>query len=341
MRRTHHRAARVDRPGGELQVLPTDPRPPGPGQVRVDVQAAGVCGADNGTVHDTDPGAGFPIIPGHEVAGTVAEVGEHVNDQLVGQRVAVGWFGGSCGHCHTCRAGDPVHCPERQVPGNSYPGGWATTITVPAMALARVPDQMPLTDAAPFGCAGVTMFNALTSAQIPAGGRVAVIGIGGLGHLGVQFAAAMGHETIAVGRGKGKRTVSTDLGAAAYIDSEEEPPGRALHRMGGAQLIVSTVPSGAMIDELVDGLAPHGQLTLLGMDGQEWSISPDKLVAHARSLSGHITGNPTETEAAMRFALTNGVRPMTETVPLDRAADALAEQQAGRARFRMVLTVDR
>lgn len=336
----HHVAAQVEGPGEDLRVSPFRPLPPSTDQVRIDVAASGICGADIGTVRTSEPGPGFPIVPGHEIAGTIAEVGDHVAGWSVGDRVAVGWFGGSCGHCTPCRSGDVVHCPQRQVPGNSYAGGWSTTVTVPAATLARIPDELTFTEAAPFGCAGVTTFNAVRLAGVPAGGLVAVSGIGGLGHLAVQFAAAMGYQTVAIGRGESKKALAHELGATHFLDAEAQPVGAALNSLGGAQLIISTASSNDLLPELLDGLAPHGHLTVIAFGREPLPLRLDKLVAHARTISGHLTGSPVDTEAAMRFAVTNGVRPHIQTMPLDRAPEALAVQQAGRARFRMVLTTE-
>ncbi|MCF1599127.1 alcohol dehydrogenase catalytic domain-containing protein [Streptomyces muensis] len=336
--RRGHRAAQLAEPGAAVRVVPVEARPPGVGEVRVDVAATGICGADIGTVRATAPAGGFPITPGHEVAGVIAESGPSVRGWEVGERVAVGWFGGSCGHCSACRTGDVVHCPERKVPGLSYPGGWASTITVPAAVLARIPEGLSSAEAAPFGCAGVTTFNALRHSGAEPGDRVAVLGIGGLGHLAVRFAAAMGFETVAIGRGEDKRELAEELGARHYIDTERQEPGAALRKSGGARLILSTASSSKPLAELVDGLAPHGTLTVVGFDGAPLQLPLAKLVMGARSVTGHLTGSPADTEQAMRFAVTTGVRPRVETVPLEQAQQALDTQREGKARFRMVLT---
>ncbi|WP_142148318.1 alcohol dehydrogenase catalytic domain-containing protein [Streptomyces sp. SLBN-31] len=211
--------------------------------MRIDVEATGICGADIGTVRNPAPATGFPVTPGHEVAGVIAELGPQVQGWEVGERVAVGWFGGSCGHCPACRTGDVVHCPQRKIPGMSCPGGWSSTMTVPAAALARIPEGLSAAQAAPFGCAGVTTFNALRHSGAGPGDLVAVLGIGGLGHLAVQFAAAMGFETVAIGRGEQKRKLADGLGARHYLDTERESPGAALAGLGGARLILSTASS--------------------------------------------------------------------------------------------------
>lgn len=334
-------AVRVRHEDGPLATERVPVTSPAARHVRVSVAASGVCHADIATSRAR--GATAPVTPGHEVAGVVAEVGERVQRWRVGDRVAVGWFGGSCGMCDACRRGDVVHCPERQVPGQSYPGGWAESITVPDAALASIPDGMGFAAAAPMGCAGVTTFNALRLARARAGGRVAVVGVGGLGHLAVQFAAAMGYEVVAVARGPERESLARDLGAHRYLDSSAERPGAALARLGGADLILSTVPSTGAVEELLDGLAVGGRLTLIGVDGGSIRVPAARLVMSAQTLTGHLTGSPVDTEEAMRFAVTNGVRPHVEMLPLERAGEAVERLAAGRARFRIVLdaTADR
>lgn len=334
-----HMAAQVAEAEGSLQVAPVTARQPDRSEVRVDVVACGICGADIGTAAASAPATGFPIIPGHEVAGVLAEVGPGVSGWEVGERVAVGWFGGSCGQCAACRSGDVVQCPRRAIPGMSYAGGWSSTITVPAAALVRIPDGLSLTEAAPFGCAGVTTFNALRHGGAQPGDRVAVLGIGGLGHLAVQFAAAMGFEVVAIGRGEGKRASALELGAHHYIDAARQDPAAELHELGGCRLIVSTASSSAPLAGLLDGLTPRGRLTVIGLDGNPLELPLGPLVMHDRSVTGHVTGTPTDTEQAMKFAVATGVRPWVQTRPLAEAEEALTDQIEGRARFRQVLTV--
>ncbi|MFF0222176.1 alcohol dehydrogenase catalytic domain-containing protein [Streptomyces sp. NPDC004629] len=333
-----HRAAQVAEAKAPVRAVPVDARRPEAGEVRVDVMASGICGADLGTVRAARPDGGFPITPGHEVAGNIAESGADVAGWAVGERVTVGWFGGSCGHCAACRRGDVVHCPERRIPGLSYPGGWSTTITVPAPALVRIPEGLSFAEAAPFGCAGVTTFNALRHSGAEPGDRVAVLGIGGLGHLAVQFAAAMGFETVAIARGEEKQALAHELGAHHSIDSDAQAPGEALRRLGGAQLILSTATSSAPLAELVEGLAPHGRLTVVGFDGTPLELPLGKLVLNAQSVTGHLTGSPADTEQAMRFAVATGARPWVQTVPLQDAQQAVDAVREGCARFRTVLT---
>ncbi|MGP3775404.1 alcohol dehydrogenase catalytic domain-containing protein [Streptomyces sp. SDT5-1] len=301
------------------------------------VVASGVCGADIGTAAATGKDTVFPVTPGHEVAGYVAETGDQVEGFSVGDRVAVGWFGGSCGRCARCRAGDVVHCPERMVPGLSYPGGWSESITVPVDALVRIPEGLDFFEAAPFGCAGVTTFNAVRNAGIRAGGRVAVFGIGGLGHLAIQFASKLGYETIAIARGTEREKFAGQLGAHRYIDSAVQAPGAALKELGGADLIVLTASSTAAADELLSGLNTHGKLTLVGIDAGAVTVPVAGLVMHGHVVTGHLTGSPRETQEAMRFAVTNGVRAVVERMPLQQAGEALSRLREGAARFRIVL----
>ena len=301
------------------------------------VSASGVCHADIGTAAASGAGTAFPVTPGHEVAGTIAELGSGVTGRRLGGRVAVGWFGGSCGRCAFCRAGDVVHCPDRKVPGRSYPGGWSQSITVPADALAAIPDGMDLFDAAPMGCAGVTTFNAIRAARVPAGGTVAVFGIGGLGHLAIQFAAAMGYRTIGIARGGDRAEPARALGACRYIDSTSHDPGSALAELGGADLILSTASTTEPVAGLASGLAVHGRLTLIGVDAGTVCVPAAPLVMNGQTISGHLTGSALDTERTMRFAHDNGIRPMVERVPLEAANDALARITAGTPRFRIVL----
>ncbi|MER7485849.1 alcohol dehydrogenase catalytic domain-containing protein [Streptomyces sp. NPDC126497] len=306
-------------------------------QVRVSVLASGVCHADIGTARAPKAHADAPVTPGHEVAGVVTEVGDRVRGWPVGERVAVGWFGGSCGHCAFCRDGDVLYCPERKVPGLSYPGGWAQSIIVPADALARVPDGLDLFDAAVFGCAGVTSFNAVRNAGTRTGGRVAVFGLGGLGHLAVQFAARLGYETVAVARGADREELARGLGTRHYVDSTREAPGAVLAALGGADHIICTASTTDALGELVTGLRPHGRLTLVGVDDGSLCLPVSQLVGQGVSVTGHLTGSARDTEEAMAFAVANGVRPMIERMPLREVGAAVARLRSAAPRFRIVL----
>lgn len=328
---------RVNEAGAPLVAEAVTVAPPAPGQVRVRVAASGVCHADIGTAAAAGKDTVFPVTPGHEIAGTIVELGEDVTRWQVGDRVAVGWLGGSCGQCEFCRTGDPVHCRDRQMPGISYAGGWAQSITVPVDALAAIPEGMDFFDAAPMGCAGVTTFNAIRHAQVPVGGTVAVFGVGGLGHLAIQFAAKMGYRTIAIARGADRAELAHKLGADDYIDSTAQEPGTALSTLGGADLILSTAPTTEPITDLLPGLAVGGRLTLIGVDAGSVTVPAAQLVMNSQVITGHLTGSALDTEEAMRFAHLNGVRPMIERMPLDQANEAVARIAAGKPRFRIVL----
>lgn len=327
---------RVARPGAVLTPESVEITPPDRGWVRVSVSASGVCHADIATAA-ASPSSSFPVTPGHEVAGVIAELGHGVEGWALGDRVSIGWFGGSCGYCEYCRVGDVVHCAQRKIPGVSYPGGWAESITVPVDALARIPDGLDFFDAAPMGCAGVTTFNAIRRAHVPPGGTVAVFGIGGLGHLAIQFAAKMGYRTIAIARGHQRSDLARQLGAHHYIDSITQDPGHALKGLGGADLIVSTASTTAPIAELIHGLRTHGQLTLIGVDAGTVNLPAAQLVMNANTVTGHLTGSARDTEETMQFAVTTGIRPMIERMPLDHADEAVRRISAGTPRFRIVL----
>ncbi len=326
---------RVHSEGGSLVADRVEPRSPEAGWVRVQIVASGVCNADLGTVKAH--GVSTPVTPGHEIAGTIAEIGEGVKGWGVGDRVAIGWFGGSCGQCPFCQRGDVVHCAERKVPGMSYPGGWAESVVAPANALVRIPEGLDSFDAAPMGCAGVTTFNAVRNAGTPAGGRVAVYGIGGLGHLALQFAAKLGYEVVAIARGPEREALARDLGAKHYIDSAATEPGEALAALGGVDHIISTVPNTASVSELVQGLRVHGRLTLIGVDGGMLQVPVAQLVMNSQILTGHLTGGPLDIEETMQFALVHGVRPMIERMPLEEADAAIKRLSLGQPRFRIVL----
>ncbi|WP_222871891.1 alcohol dehydrogenase catalytic domain-containing protein [Nonomuraea sp. PA05] len=327
----------VTEPGGPLRPVEVAMTDPEPGWARVRVAASGVCGADLGTVSASNPAGGFPITPGHEIAGVIEATGAAEAGWEPGDRVAVGWSGGSCGHCQACRTGDQVHCRQRRIPGLAYPGGWAETVTVPVDALARIPDGLNAADAAPMGCAGVTTFTALREACLPPGSRVAVYGLGGLGHLAVQFAARMGHQVVAIARGTGREHDAHQLGARHYIDATTHDAGPTLAQLGGADLILCTAPASEPISALLSGLRPRGRLTLIGVDGGAVQVSVAHLVMNAQSITGHLTGTPADIEDTMRFAAANAVRPRLEHLPLEQADLAVRRLREGRARYRFVL----
>ncbi|OFI40040.1 alcohol dehydrogenase [Arthrobacter sp. SW1] len=324
-------------PNTPLVPLPAQHGPLKDGWVRIAVEASGVCYADLGAAKAPKASEAEPVTPGHEIAGVITAVAEGVAGWRPGDRAAVGWFGGSCGHCAFCRSGDPVHCPERKIPGLSYPGGWTQSVQVPADALARIPDGMDMFDAAPMGCAGVTTFNAIRHAGVPVGATVAVFGVGGLGHLAVQFAHAMGYQTIAIARGSEREAAALELGAGLYIDSSATPPGAALAALGGADLIVNTAASSEAGTELMKGLRIRGHMVLIGVDGGRLDIPVAQMVMNGHKISGHLTGSALDTEETMAFAHAHGIRPVIEKMPLEAANDAVARLAGGKARFRIVL----
>ncbi|MFF4615599.1 alcohol dehydrogenase catalytic domain-containing protein [Nonomuraea jabiensis] len=333
-----HRAVRVAEPGGDMSLVRADTQEPGPGQVRVTVEACGVCHSDQLIIAGHIPGTTFPVTPGHEIAGRIDAIGGDVAGWSIGDRVAVGWYGGSCGHCDACREGDGILCPELQVPGVAYAGGFADSVVVPAVALAAVPDELTAVEAAPLACAGVTVYNALRRSSARWGDTVAILGLGGLGHLGVQFASKMGFDTVALARGSEKASLARELGAARYIDTAAENMADALQAQGGAKVVLATVTNAAAMSQTVNGLGRRGELVIVGVAMEPLDITPLQLVGAARRVQGHASGIAVDTQDTMRFAAQNGVRAWTEEVPLEEAGTAFQKMVSGRARFRMVLT---
>ena len=283
------------------------------------------------------PGVSFPLVPGHEIAGRIDRLGEGVPDWQVGDRVAVGWFGGNCGHCRPCRSGDFISCTALQTPGLSYDGGFADAVVVPFSALARIPDELSAVDAAPLGCAGVTTYNALRRSGARPGDLVAIVGLGGLGHLAVQYAARMGYETVVIARGQEKAQFACDLGAKHYIDSSDQPVAEGLQALGGARAVLATAANSAAMVGPLDGIAPNGQLTVVGATPDPMPISPFQLIGGSRKVVGHPSGTSLEVEETMAFTTLTDVKPLTETVPLENAQAAFDKMLSGEARFRMVL----
>ncbi|ANW22657.1 alcohol dehydrogenase [Streptomyces clavuligerus] len=333
------RVAEVTTPGGEFRIVERELPEPGPGQVRIAVEACGICHTDSYLVDNHFPGLDFPLVTGHEVAGRIDALGEGVQGWRQGERVGVGWFGGHCGHCLSCRDGDFITCDSLQVPGWSYPGGFAEAMVAPANALVRIPDGLSAIEAAPLGCAGVTVYNSLRRSAARAGDLVAVVGLGGLGHLGVQYAAASGFDTVAVARGADKEELALRLGARHYIDSTTTDVAEALRDLGGATVVLATAANSDAMSRTVDGLAPRGQLLVIGVSSDPLTITPLQLINAARSVHGHPSGTARDVERAMAFAALSGVRPMVETAPLEEAGAAYERMRSGAARFRMVLTI--
>lgn len=334
-----HRAVHVAAPGAPLQVTDVETSSPPAGHVRIDVRACGVCGTDREFVAGHFPGMTWPLTLGHEIAGTIAELGSDVMEFKVGDRVAVGWFGGNCNHCAQCRKGQFMHCLNGQVPSWHYPGGYAQSATVPATALARIPDGLTFTEAAPMSCAGVTTFQALRESAATAGDRVAVLGVGGLGHLGIQFSRAMGFETVAIARGADKAADAVRLGAHHYVDSTAGDVGTALQNLGGVAVVLATAANSQAIGATVGGLAPGGELIVIGVSADPLPISPLHLITPALRVTGHPSGTASQIEDTMAFAVLNNVRAQVQELPLEDAASAYAAMADGHARYRMVLTV--
>jgi alcohol dehydrogenase len=305
--------------------------------VRIAVAACGVCGTDHAFVNGGFPGLSWPVTPGHEIAGSVAEVGDGVQDFTVGDRVEVGWFGGNRNRCVPCRRGYFMKCERLQIPSWHYPGGYAESVVVPATALARIPDGLSFVEAAPLGCAGVTTFNALRRTKAVSGDLVAVLGIGGLGHLGVQFARAMGFETVAIARGAARADAARELGAHHYIDSNEADIAAALQDLGGATVVLATAATRAAMGAIVGGLGPQGELVVVGVTPDHLPISPLDLINAGLSVTGHPSGTARDVDETMQFALQTGVRAVVQERSLAQAAEAYEAMETGKARYRMVL----
>jgi D-arabinose 1-dehydrogenase-like Zn-dependent alcohol dehydrogenase len=332
-------AVEVSTPG-VLRVVERPLREPGEGQVRIRVEACGVCHSDAATVTGMYPGLTLPRVPGHEVVGLIDAVGGGVSRWKAGQRVGVGFFGGEDGVCEPCRRGDIVNCLHPVIPGVTIDGGYAETMIAEARGLASVPEELGSVEAAPLLCAGVTTYNALRNAGLRGGDLVAVQGIGGLGHLGVQFARRMGLRTVAIGRGAEKEAMARELGAHVYVDTAKDDAVGVLQRLGGARAILATAPSGQAMGPLLGGLAPGGKLIVVAVPQDPIQVSAVPLVFGGRSIYGTLTGTPIDEEDTLAFSVLTSVRPMVETAPLERAAEAYARMMEGRARFRMVLTTN-
>jgi D-arabinose 1-dehydrogenase-like Zn-dependent alcohol dehydrogenase len=320
-----------------VEELPV-PQPPA-GTVRIRAEACGICHSDSYTVHNAFPGITYPRAPGHEIAGTIDAVGEGVVGFAVGDRVGVGWHGGHDGHCANCRRGDFLACANLQVPGMAYDGGYAEFVVAPQGALARIPDGLTFAEAAPLMCAGVTTYNALRHSSAHPGDLVAVLGIGGLGHLGVQFANKMGFRTVAIARGKDKETLARQLGAFEYIDSTAADPGAQLARLGGAKVVLSTVTSAKAIEPIMNGgLALGGEVIVVGASMEPMQLNTAGMIGGRHAIKGWPSGTCVDSEDTMNFCVLTGVRAMIETMPRERAGEAYERMMSGAARFRMVIT---
>jgi D-arabinose 1-dehydrogenase-like Zn-dependent alcohol dehydrogenase len=333
------KVAQVSRPGADFQIVEREIPEPGARQVRIKVQACGVCHSDVLTKEGAWPGIEYPRVPGHEVAGIIDEVGAGVSEWKKGQRVGVGWHGGQDGTCRECRRGDFRNCRNLKIAGLSYDGGYQQYMVAPVEALAAIPETLSDTEAAPLLCAGITTYNALRHSGALPGDLVAVQGIGGLGHLGVQFANKFGYRVAAIGRGSENAALAKKLGASVYIDSQSSNATEALQKLGGAQVILATAPNSKAMSELIDGLAPNGKLMVIGATFDPIEVTPIQLISGSRSIQGWASGTPADSEDTLRFAELTGVRPMIETYPLEKAGEAYARMMSGKAQFRVVLTM--
>jgi D-arabinose 1-dehydrogenase-like Zn-dependent alcohol dehydrogenase len=350
------RSVQVSKANGTFEVVERNTLPePGEGQVRIKVQACGICHGDSITKQGLFPGIQYPRVPGHEIAGTIDEIGKNVSNWRHGQRVAVGWHGGHCGECVSCRRGDFVMCKFAQVPGISYDGGYSDYVIVPTVALAEIPKQLSYTEAAPMMCAGITTYNALQNSGAHVGDVVAILGIGGLGHLGIQFASKMGFRTIAIGRGKDKEEMARRLGAIHYIDSQSQNPAEELVKFAsgddgktgregggkeleGAKVILATVPSAKAMSAVLGGLSVNGKLIIVGASDEMIQVPPSLFISGRRSIMGWASGTSIDSQDTLSFSVLSGIRSINEVFPLERAAEAYELMMSGKVRFRAVLT---
>ncbi len=333
------RAVQVPGPGAAFELVQREIPEPGAGSVRIKVQACGVCHSDSFTKEGIWPGVRYPRVPGHEIAGIIDAVGHGVAGWTAGQRVGVGWHGGHCGYCDSCRRGDFVTCQVAlQIPGITYDGGYAEYTIAPATALALIPEELSAVEAGPLMCAGITTFNALRNSGAKPGDTVAILGVGGLGHLAVQFAAKMGFKTVAVARGRDKELLVRKLGALHYVDSQAQDVAAELGKLGGARVIVATITSGKAMSAAIGGLSVNGKLIVLGAASDPLEVSGLLLIGGRRSIVGWPSGTSIDSQDTLSFSVLTGVRAMTEVFPLERAAEAYERMMSGSARFRAVLT---
>jgi D-arabinose 1-dehydrogenase-like Zn-dependent alcohol dehydrogenase len=334
------KVAQISKPGGDWELVERDIPEPGAKQVRVKVEACGICHSEFVGMEGFWPGLQYPRVPGHEVAGLIDAVGDNVPEWKKDQRVGVGWHGGHCFVCEQCRRGDFAMCVNRKVTGIDFDGGYAEYMIAPAAVLAAIPDELPAEEAGPFMCAGVTVYNALRNSGARGGDLVAVHGIGGLGHLGVQYARQMGFKTVALGRGKDKESLAKKLGAHRYIDSGAGDAAAELQKLGGARVILATAPSAQAISAVVDGLSPNGKLVMAGVPNEPLAVNPLSLFLGQRSVAGWYSGTAKDSQDTLEFSALTGVHPMIEKYPLSRVAEAYEQMHGGKARFRVVLTMD-
>ena len=333
------KVAQISKAGGEFEIVEREIPKAGAGHVLIKVQACGVCHSDVLTKEGLWPGIQFPRVPGHEVAGVIEELGDGVSGWKKGQRVGVGWHGGHDGTCLQCRRGDFGNCQNMKISGISYDGGYQQYMVAPESALTAMPEGLSDVEAAPLLCAGITTYNALRHSGAVPGDLVAVLGVGGLGHLGIQFANKFGYKVVAIGRGSESAALAKKLGASVYIDNKETNPADALQKLGGAKVILATAPSSKAMSEVINGLGPNGKLVVVGAAFDPIEVTPIQLITGSKSIQGWASGTPTDAEDTLNFSVLTGVRPMIETYPLEKAGEAYARMMSGKAEFRVVLTM--
>lgn len=333
------KAVQVPKPGGNFEVVERPVPQPGRGQVRIKVEACGICHSDALVKEGHWPGIQYPRVPGHEIAGRIDAVGADVTPWKPAQRVGVGWHGGHCFQCDPCRRGDFINCRFEKITAITFDGGYAEYMVVPAEAVALMPDDLPADEAAPLMCAGITVFNALRNSGARAGDVVAVQGIGGLGHLGIQYARQMGFRTVAIGRGGDKQALAKKLGAHQYLDTSAGDPAAALQNLGGAHVVLATAPDSKSMSGLVNGLGPNGTLMVIGAGMESLNVTPLQLIGGSKSIRGWASGTARDSQDTLEFSAFSGVRPMIERYPLEKAAEAYQQMISGKARFRVVLAM--
>jgi D-arabinose 1-dehydrogenase-like Zn-dependent alcohol dehydrogenase len=333
------KVVQVSKPAGNFELVERNIPEPARNQVRIKVEACGICHSDTLVKEGYWPGIQYPRVPGHEIAGRIDAVGADVTNWKPGQRVGVGWHGGHDFTCDDCRRGDFVNCRSEKITGISFDGGYQEYMTAPAEAVAAIPEEIPAAEAAPLLCAGITVFNALRNSGARAGDLVAVQGIGGLGHLGIQYARQMGFRTFAIGRGQDKEELARKLGAAHYVDTAAVDPVTELQKFGGAHVILATAPDSKAMSTLVNGLSARGKLLVVGAGSDPITVTPIQLISGSKTIQGWASGTAKDSEDTMQFSALSGVRPMIEKFPLERAAEAYQQMISGKARFRVVLTV--
>jgi D-arabinose 1-dehydrogenase-like Zn-dependent alcohol dehydrogenase len=333
------KAVQISKPGGNFELVERPIPQPARGQVRIKVEACGICHSDALVKEGYWPGIQYPRVPGHEIAGRIDALGADVTLWKPGQRIGLGWHGGHCFECEPCRSGDFINCRNEKITALSFDGGYQEYMVAPAEAVAAMPDELPAAEAAPLLCAGITVFNALRNSGARAGDLVAIQGIGGLGHLGIQYARQMGFRTVAIGRGADKQPLATKLGAHEYIDTNANAPAGVLKKLGGAKIALATAPDSKSISALVDGLVANGTLLVIGAGAESLTVTPLQLIGGRSMIKGWASGTGKDSEDTLRFSSLTGVRPLIEKFPLEKAAAAYEQMISGRARFRVVLTM--